>query len=258
LGTLEQGKWHLLFVGTEIRFIWQAILRVSMARDNYVLQAKKKETGMKIKIHLNKWIIRAIFLMATAIFTFTGCTMLEPKNEPAIHAPEPPKVRVQENQLQPGLSVLYFHAFYRHIDEMPKGRMAIARGIPGQPIPVLNHKFAKEEIVFQSGKFHGVGMHLDGFILFEKPGEYVFQANSNDGFRLFINDLRIINDPNVHSDRLSEKGIVKISEAGWYPLRILYFQRKGTAAIQLFWEKPGDKKMVIVPPEAYAHIPIER
>jgi hypothetical protein len=229
-----------------------------MARDNYVLQAKKKEKGMKIKILLNKWIIWATFWMATTIFTFTGCAMLEPKTEPAIHTPEPPKVRVQENQLQPGLSVLYFHAFYRHLDEMPRGRMAIARGIPGQPIPVLNHKFYEEEIVFQSGKFHGVGMHMDGFILFEKPGEYVFQANTNDGFRLLINDLRIINDPTVHSDRLSEKGIVRISEPGWYPLRILYFQRKGTATIQLFWKKPGDKKMDIVPPEVYAHMPLQR
>jgi hypothetical protein len=229
-----------------------------MARDNYVLQAKKKETGMKNKIHLNEWIIRATCLMATAIFTLTGCARLETKTESTLHVLEPPKVRVQENQLQPGVSVLYFHAFYRHLDEMPRGRMAAARGIPGRPIPDLNHKFVEEEMVFQSGKSRGVGMHMDGFILFEKPGEYVFQANTNDGFRLLINDLRIINDPNVHSDRLSEKGIVKVSEPGWYPFRILYFQRKGTATIQLFWKKPGDKKMVIVPPEAYAHIPMQR
>jgi hypothetical protein len=199
--------------------------------------------------------LKSIFLVLTMIFLFHGCAVSSKNTKSAIHTPESPEVQLQENQLHPGLSVLYFHDFYRHIDEMPRGRMAISRGIPGKPIPVLNHKFGEEEMVFKSGKAKGVGMHIDGFILFETPGDYVFQANTNDGFRMLINGLRIINDPNVHSDRMSEKATIRISEPGWYPLRILYFQRKGTATIQLFWEKPGDKEMVIVPAEAYAHLP---
>jgi hypothetical protein len=237
-----------------------------MAKDSYALKIKKKETGMKlykgftidgnaIKKNLKKWTCKLTFLMFTAIFTFTGCAMVGTKTESAIHMPEPPKVQMQKDHLHPGLSVLYFHGFYRHIDEMPMGRIAAARGIPGEPIPFLNHQFGEEEMVFKSGKAKGVGMHMDGFILFEKPGDYVFQANTNDGFRLLISGLRIINDPTVHSDRMSEKGIVRVSVPGWYPLQILYFQRKGTATIELFWKKPEDNEKVIVPAEAYAHTP---
>jgi hypothetical protein len=196
-----------------------------------------------------------VFVILTVIFTFTGCAMLGTQKDTGIDLPTSQKVQGKENQLQPGLSVLYFHQFYRHIDEMPKGRMIKARGIPGKPILILDHHFGEDREVYKSGRAKGVGMHMDGFIQFEKTGDYVFQANTNDGFRLFISELRIINDPAVHSDRMSEKGMIRVAEPGWYPIRILYFQRKATATIQLFWKKPGDKTMDIVPAEAYAHIP---
>ncbi len=203
-------------------------------------------------------ITRLIFLALPVVFALTGCAMMGSGKDTGNYLAPSHEVKKYEDQLQPGLSVLYFHAFYRHIDEMPRGRIAIARGIPGKPIPYLDHHFAEEVMVFESGRAKGVGMHLEGYILLEKPGEYVFQANSNDGFRMLISDRRIINDPTVHSDRLSEKGMVKISEPGWYPIHILYFQRKGTATIQLFWKKPGDKQKSIVPAEVYAHLPVER
>ncbi len=200
-------------------------------------------------------IFKLIFILLPVIFTLTGCAMLGTQKDTDIDLPTSQKVQGKENQLQPGLSVLYFHQFYRHIDEMPRGRMIKARGIPGKPILILDHHFDEDREVFKSSRAKGVGMHMDGFILFEKTGDYVFQANTNDGFRLIISELRIINDPTVHSDRMSEKGMVRVAEPGWYPIRILYFQRKGTATIQLFWIKPGDKTMEIVPAEAYAHIP---
>jgi hypothetical protein len=195
-------------------------------------------------------------LVLALLFMFSGCAMLGIKKDKGILLPESTKIRDGEDQLQPGLSVIYFHGFYRNISQMPRGKRAIEKGIPGKPIPVLDHKFG-EDIVFDSGRAKGVGMHLDGFILFDKAGDYVFQANTNDGFRLLISGIKIIDDPMYHSDRMSGEVKVKVSEPGWYPLRILYFQRKGTATIQLFWKKPGDKTMVIVPAEAYAHIPTQ-
>jgi hypothetical protein len=206
------------------------------------------------KGNIIRQIFKLIFIMLPVIFTLTGCAMLGIQKDTGVYLPPSHEVQGKENQLQPGLSVVYFHGFYRNIHQMPRGKSAIEKGIPGKPIPILDHKFG-EDMVFDSGRSKGVGMHMDGFILFDKPGDYVFQANTNDGFRLLISGLRILNDPTVHSDRMSEKGIVRVSEPGWYPLRILYFQRKGTATIQLFWQKPGDKKKVIVPPEVYAHMP---
>lgn len=199
---------------------------------------------------------KLVVLVLAAILMLSGCAMLGIKKDTGIPLPASQEVHGKENQLQPGLSVVYFHGFYRNISQIPRGKRAIEKGIPGKPIVVLDHKFG-EDLVFDSGRTKGVGMHLDGFILFEKSGDYVFQANTNDGFRLLISGIKIIDDPMYHSDRMSGEVKVNVSEPGWYPLRILYFQRKGTATIQLFWKKPGDKTMIIVPAEAYAHIPTQ-
>lgn len=199
---------------------------------------------------------KLVVLVLAAILMLSGCAMLGIKKDKGILLPESTKIRDGEDQLQPGLSVIYFHGFYRNLAQMPRGKRAVEQGFPGKPIPYLDHKFG-EDVVFDSGRAKGVGMHIDGFILFDKAGDYVFQANTNDGFRLLISDLKIIDDPMYHSDRMSGKVKVRVSEPGWYPVRILYFQRKGTATIQLFWKKPGGIKIDIVPAEAYAHIPTQ-
>lgn len=201
-------------------------------------------------------------VLKTAIFIclltglFFGCSTLNIiTGKSDIYELGSPPADLQEEKLEPGLSVLYFYGFYRNLAQMPRGEKRVLKvGIPGKPIPYLNHQFGEGE-VFDSGRAKGVGMQMDGFIRFEKPGDYVFQARTNDGFRLFIDEHRIINDPAVHSDRLSETAIVKVSEPGWYPMRVRYFQRKGTAALQLFWQEPGKSQQVPVPAEAYAHLP---
>jgi hypothetical protein len=53
---------------------------------------------------------------------------------------------------------------------------------------------------------------------------------------------------------MSDIAAVEVKEPGWYPLHILYFQRKGTYALQLFWQKPGGEDKEIVPPEAFARL----
>jgi hypothetical protein len=65
----------------------------------------------------------------------------------------------------------------------------------------------------------------------------------------------IINDPTQHSDRYAVAAVVDIKKKGWYPLKVEYFQRKGTAAIKFLWRKPGDEDFSAVTAQSYAHIP---
>jgi len=155
--------------------------------------------------------------------------------------------------LEPGLAVLYFkHGFVRNLDLLPRGEKARERGQPGPPIPYLNHQFGRSNI-FDSGTNRGIAMEISGFIRLERPGTYSFQANSNDGFRLYIDGQRLIDDPDWHADRLSPEAQLSIKEPGWYSLRIRYFQRKGTATIQLYWQPPGKGAFSIVPAKMLAH-----
>ena len=65
----------------------------------------------------------------------------------------------------------------------------------------------------------------------------------------------IIDDPAQHSDRYAIQAVVTISQAGWYPLMVEYFQRKGTASIGLFWRTPEAKDFIPVPPASFGHLP---
>jgi len=155
--------------------------------------------------------------------------------------------------LEPGLAVLYFdNTFVRHLDALPQGERAKERGRPGAPIPYLNYQFGRSPIL-DSGTNRGLGMEINGYIRLDRPGTYGFQANSNDGFRLYIDGHLLIDDPNWHSDRLSPEAQLSIAEPGWYSLRARYFQRKGTATIQLYWKPPGQEGFSIVPAKMLAH-----
>ncbi len=164
---------------------------------------------------------------------------------------------ISQDKLQPGLSVLYIHNFrYRHLDKLPFGKKLKRKGKPGKPIPYLNHSFGKDE-VFDSGVTRLIGLHMTGYIHLEKPGEYRFKSFVNDGIRVFISEQLIVDEPewDPDGDRYTEIGKVSIAEAGWYPLLIRYYQRKGTATIILYWQKPGDKDFSVIPEAAYAHEP---
>jgi len=190
--------------------------------------------------------LAAVFaILVMAILIISGCAGGPPQTPSTIRS-------MDDQSLNPGLSVLYFNRFVRHVGQLPEGKSAERAGRVGAPIPMLDHRFGKGE-VFGSGRSRGVGLQLTGFIRFDAPGEYVLKARSNDGIRLYINGQMIFEDPTVHSDRFSPEGSVQVTTAGWYPLLIQYFQRKGTATLELYWQIPGADGFKIIPAEAYAH-----
>ena len=159
-------------------------------------------------------------------------------------APQP-----KAEELKPGLSVAYKAGYVQGINQLtPASRHA------GPPLPHLNYVTDLDEKVLTSDYSEGVAADIKGYIRLDKPGAWVFQVNSNDGVMITLGGKKIIEDPFVHSDQMSKPATVQVSEPGWYELRILYFQRKGTAALQLHWTPPGGAQE-IVPAEAYAYVP---
>lgn len=164
-----------------------------------------------------------------------------------------PVLPLEADHLKPGLAVLYFkHAFVRHLDALPQGEAARERGWPGPPVSYLNHQFGRSD-VFASGTNRGIAMEFSGYIRLEHTGPYRFQINSNDGVRLYVDNHLLIDDPEWHSDRLSPEALLTNTAPGWHSLRLRYFQRKGTATLQLYWKPPGAERFTIVPASALAH-----
>ena len=229
--------------------------------------ASRKKT-----ISINSWIFAALL-----VFLVAGCT--GPGGAPAEAPPaatattakadesqlqlppvrfsdlEPAAPQPAADSLRPGLSVIYYFSYFeRHLDPLADIAATEGRGRIGKPIPYLNHSFGKEE-VFDSGANRGVAMRMDGMIQFSRPGEYRFRAISNDGLRIDIGGVRVIDDPDQHADRYAVEAIVNIQHKGWYPLKVQYFQRKGTATIGLFWRTPSGGGFKPVPGASLAHLP---
>ena len=154
----------------------------------------------------------------------------------------------QPAQLTPGLAVEYTYAMVNYIEQL-KGR----KFEPGQPLEALNYRWGGN--VLTSKVREGVGAIITGFIRFEKPGVYGFEITSNDGIQVEIGGKVLHDDPGVHSDSTSDRIDVKIDQPGWYPLRVTYFQKKGTASLVLAWVGPGEKaRAVPVPAKAYGYV----
>lgn len=182
-----------------------------------------------------------------------GCGATKPIQGASTEAKITPEVAgVGENGFAQGLSAVYYEGFYRHVDDMPSGLAARFNGEPGKPIPVLDHRFGSG-LIFDSGRSRGVGVELTGFIHLPRSGSYQFKARANDGIRFFAGDRVIFEDPAWHSDRFSPAGEVFVDAETRVPVKILYFQRKGTATLEMYWKLPGQEEFEIIPAQAYCH-----
>ena len=187
--------------------------------------------------------LQLVLMTAAAIAAAT--TVAAPRQisllKPAISTPQP-------HSLKPGLRVQYIHGFIRHIDEIPNGAAASDGGV----LAMLDWN-ADDGEVMTSGREDGVAARITGLINFARPGAYVLAIQSNDGARLTIGDALVIDDPDVHPDRFSPNVTVQVEESGWYPMKLLYFERKGTSTMELYWQPPGTKGFDFVPAKAFAH-----
>lgn len=162
----------------------------------------------------------------------------------AVSAQQPAKPQPTADQLQPGLAVGYSIGYVQRLGEIvaPKNHDA-------PPLEKLD--YVGDGKVLTAEYEMGVSADIRGFIKLDAPGLWKFQVTSNDGVRVTLGGKKILEDDYVHSDRVSDLVTVEVKEPGWYPLHVLYFQRKGTYALQLFWQKPGGAKE-IVQAEAFA------
>lgn len=192
--------------------------------------------------------ILTLFCGVLVVLFLNGC--ISRKQNPVLPVSQLPAIG---SSLEPGLRVYYRYGFYRHLNQMASDEIMLSRGVPGPPVALLNHQFNKGE-VFDSGKSRGVGVFFSGYLKMETPGTYRFQAMSNDGIRVIVDQQRVVFDPTFHSDRLSEIGEVVIAKPRWYPITVKYFQRKGTSRLELFWQPPGAEGFEIIPARAYGHL----
>ncbi len=166
----------------------------------------------------------------------------------------PAKPQPKPAALKPGLAVTYYYSMVRHVDELAT-IAKYSKGQVGPPIPQLNYHGGQGNVL--TSKFdNGVGAFIEGLINFAQAGTYVLKMQSNDGVKLEIGGKLIHMDGGVHVDTFSDPIPVRIDEAGWYPLSLIYFERKNTSTLELYWSKAGGTEAAdFVPADAFAHLP---
>ncbi|MBM3555609.1 MAG: hypothetical protein FJX47_08655 [Alphaproteobacteria bacterium] len=153
--------------------------------------------------------------------------------------------RPQASELVAGLSTQYWYYDFRNLRDL-LDLSSRRQGNPGDAIAQVNGVFGEGQVL-TSGVSDFVGARIEGFINLAEPGRYTFTANSNDGVRVDIAGLKITEDPLPHPDRFSPPGFIDVVTPGWHPIRVYYYERRGSATLQLYWTRPGQSTPEIVP-----------
>lgn len=152
------------------------------------------------------------------------------------------------DKIKQGLAVGYYNGLINNINEIPDGP-----GKPGAPLPHLDWNVGLKNVL-TSDRDDGVQAVIVGYIKLDKPGLWKFAVNSNDGVRLTIGGKKIYELPGVQPDVMSDVLEVTAADAGWYALKILYFEKRNTSTLQLFWAPPGTADLAIVTPAALGYV----
>jgi subtilisin family serine protease len=80
------------------------------------------------------------------------------------------------------------------------------------------------------------GFMFEGFIYVSKAGTYTFYTNSDDGSRLWINNVLVVENGGVHSAR-DRSGSINLP-VGYHSLRLNYFQASGTQGLAVSYKSP--------------------
>jgi uncharacterized protein (DUF1800 family)/fibronectin type 3 domain-containing protein len=78
-------------------------------------------------------------------------------------------------------------------------------------------------------------------------GDYTFTATVDDGMRVWVNNVEIINHWTSHGLTTAHSGPVALTAGQSYPIKVEYFENGNSATAKLAWDPPGSAPMEIIP-----------
>jgi beta-glucosidase len=85
-------------------------------------------------------------------------------------------------------------------------------------------------------QFH-YSVRWTGALIAPADGEYTLAVGGDDGFRLFVNDQKVIDDWGIHPTE-TKTTTVTLKAGQHIPIRLEYYQAEGDAEISLQWRRP--------------------
>lgn len=133
-------------------------------------------------------------------------------------------------QPQPGLKVYFYEGEWNSLPDFT------------QLIPAETKRSTKINLQLFP-KTNDFGLRFHGFIQIPTPGIYTFYTNSDDGSSLSIHNQRIVSNDGLHGLR-EEAGKVAL-QAGFHPITIDFFQKKGGLGLEVYFQGPGIDKQLL-------------
>ncbi len=100
----------------------------------------------------------------------------------------------------------------------------------------------------------GAGVNIDNFsvrwtgtVLAPIAGAYRFQTVSDDGVRLWVNGVQLINNWNDHAPATDTSAAITLAAGQKYTITMEYYERGGGAVARLRWLVPGTSSHAAVP-----------
>ena len=73
------------------------------------------------------------------------------------------------------------------------------------------------------------------------PDDYTFYLRSNDGSKLFVNGVLLVNNDGCHDTMVEVSAVTDLS-AGLHGFRVEFFQRSGPAGLQFMYKRAQSNK----------------
>lgn len=139
----------------------------------------------------------------------------------------------QPSGLQPGLNVRY--AYPSDIKSLAQARNALKhRSEAGPPLTGLDYSTTSiGEKTLTSKRSETVAADISGYVRFDAPGIYTIDFLTNDGLEAMVGGQLVGKFDGRQSCEETFAVDVEVPRAGWYPVKILYFQRKKTACLHM-------------------------
>lgn len=173
--------------------------------------------------------------LVAALAIIAGASTAAPlKLQPANPQPSP----------KAGLNVKYISTGtqMKKIRDLSQAKSMISKAQPGQPLRGLDYRDTnKGDSVLTFTDAYNVAAEITGYMRFDSPGTYELETWSNDGLEAWVGGQQIGRVSGIQGCEANQRTEVEVPKAGWYPLKIVYFQKLGTSCLMMKSGKQGER-----------------
>ena len=149
---------------------------------------------------------------------------------------------IQFSAINPTCSNVLDYEFY---DGTPAGNTVdniSTSGALGQG-QIANFNVAALQNAVDPGDTNSFGIRYNGYIQIATAGSYTFYTNSDDGSKLFIDGVQIVNNDGDHGSQ-ERSGTVTLN-SGLHTIRILFYENGGGQSLTVQYQGPSIAKQNI-------------